>query len=111
MIDAETNAEIKRIDAENHRQNERIKILEVKVDNITQMNVAMQKMADNMEHMYKEQERQGALIEKQDTRLEKLEGQPAEAWSSMRRTILTTICGAAAGALAIALFRAIAMFI
>lgn len=111
MMDAAIDAEIRRLDAENSRQNKRIEILENKVDNITQMNVAMQKMADNMEHMYKEQERQGALIEKQDARLEKLENQPAAAWSTMRRTIFTTICGAAAGALAIALFKVIAMFI
>lgn len=110
-MDEATRAEIKRLDAENDRQNHRIRILETEVKNIVQMNVTMQKMSDNLESMVKEQSRQINLIEQQGSRLEKLEKRPVEAWTTMQRTVLTTLCGAAAGALAIGLFRIIAMFI
>ena len=61
----------KRIEAEDNRQNRRIELLEKSVEQFTNLTTAVQKLADNMESMLKEQEQQGE-------RLEKLEGRDGE---------------------------------
>lgn len=63
--------------------------------------LAVKELALNMQAMIKEQGSQGA-------RLAKLEAAPGEAWSSMKRTIINTIVGAGAGALATGIFYIIA---
>ena len=47
---------------------------------------------------------------KQGERLDELEQKPAEAWSSMQRTIMTTICAALAGAVAYGIMQMIAAY-
>ena len=42
--------------------------------------------------------------------LDELEQKPAEAWSSMQRTIMTTICAALAGAVAYGIMQMIAAY-
>ena len=64
---------MKRIEAEENRQNRRIELLEKSVEQFNQLTTAVQKLADNMESMLKEQEQQGV-------RLQKLEGQREENW-------------------------------
>lgn len=94
-MDEATKAELKRIDQENERQNRRLQNLEQKVDTIGQINVNLQKMADNMERMFDEQARQGKVMDKQDKRLEELERVPADSWRKTSSTIYNTVLVAA----------------
>jgi hypothetical protein len=68
---------------------------------IQELVLSVKELALNMQAMLKEQGSQGE-------RLAKLEAAPGEAWSSMKRTIINTIVGAGAGALATGIFYIIA---
>ena len=74
----------KRIEAEDNRQNRRIELLEKSVEQFTNLTTAVQKLADNMESMLKEQEQQGE-------RLEKLEGRDGEKWRNVTGYIITFV--------------------
>ena len=78
----------KRIEAEDNRQNRRIELLEKSVEQFTNLTTAVQKLADNMESMLKEQEQQGE-------RLEKLEGRDGEKWRNVTGYIITFVLGLA----------------
>ena len=79
---------MKRIEAEDNRQNRRIELLEKSVEQFNQLTTAVQKLADNMESMLKEQEQQGV-------RLQKLEGQREENWKRWAGDGATFILGLA----------------
>lgn len=74
----------KRIEEENHRQNKRIEELEENAKQISAMVASIEKLAANMEHMAKEQEKQGK-------RLETLEGQDGDKWKTVVKCFLTGI--------------------
>lgn len=74
----------KRIEEENHRQNKRIEELEENAKQISAMVTSIEKLAANMEHMAKEQEKQGK-------RLEALEGQDGDKWKTVVKCCLTGI--------------------
>ena len=76
----------RRIEAEDNRQNRRIELLERSVEQSTSLASAVQKLADNMEAMLKEQERQGE-------RLEKLEGRDGDMWRAIVKYAITTVLG------------------
>ena len=80
----------KRIDDENHRQNERIKSLEANIRQILSLTASVEKLASNMENMLKEQEKQGK-------RLEMLEGKDGEMWRKMVSYVFTAIVGIVIG--------------
>lgn len=63
----------KRIDAENHRQNRRIELLENSVQQIDSLATSVEKLALSLQSMVKEQEQQGR-------RLEVLENRDGEMW-------------------------------
>lgn len=67
---------VKRIDEENDRQNHRISALENAVSQIASIMSSVERLAINMEHMAKEQQRQGE-------RLQILEGRDGEKWRSV----------------------------
>ena len=71
----------------------RVKDLEEMQQSMNNLIRSVDKLAYNMEGMLKEQKEQGE-------RLKKLESEPAEHWSSMKRTAFTTIVSVIAGALA-----------
>lgn len=100
-MDDLTRAEIERLWDENHRQNHRLEIVEQKVTEIQTLTLSVQRLADSMDRMCAEQTKQGA-------RLEKLESRPAEAWNTMQKTIFTTIISAIGGGLAVGLVQMIA---
>lgn len=102
-MDEVTKAELRRIDDENARQNKRIEKLENTMEEIRKISTSVERLAINMENMLSEQKKQG-------DRLDELEAKPAEAWTTMQRTILTTICGALAGAVAYGLMQMIAVY-
>ena len=80
-----------------HRMEEQ----EAQSKTIQELVLSVKELALNMQAMLKEQGNQGE-------RLAKLEAAPGEAWSSMKRTIINTIVGAGAGALATGIFYIIA---
>ena len=102
-MDELTKVELDRIRDENDRQNHRIDKLERTMEEIRKISTSVEKLAINMENMLSEQKKQG-------DRLNELEAKPAEAWTTMQRTILTTICGALAGAVAYGLMQMIAVY-
>lgn len=82
---------VRRIDAENERQNKRIGLLEDSIRQMNTLTISVEKMAINMENMLSAIERQGVLIEKQSDRLDSIEKAPAEDSKKFKMTIITTI--------------------
>lgn len=82
----------KRIDDENHRQNERIQALESNYAIVNQLSIHMERLATNMEAMAKELARQG-------TKLNDLEMKPAKRWDLIITSIITGLAGAFIGLL------------
>lgn len=77
----------RRIMEENERQNHRLAVLEESTRRLEQMNVAIERLAVNMENMLKEQLRQGR-------RLEQLEARDGELWRKVLAHAVTTAVGA-----------------
>lgn len=86
----EFNLATKRIDDENHRQNERLSSLETNYAIVNQLSIHMERLATNMESMAKELARQG-------TKLNDLEMKPAKRWDLVITTVITGIAGAVIG--------------
>ncbi len=66
--------------------------------------LAVKELTINMSNMLEEQRRQGKDIEK-------LKAEPAERWSSMKRTVFNQMIGAGAAALAIGLIIMMAQYV
>lgn len=66
--------------------------------------VSVEKIAISTEHIMQEQEKQGE-------RLEKLENAPAENWNITKKSVLTSIISTIAGAAATALIMAIRQYL
>ena len=66
----------RRMDDEHKRQNNRIKVLEDKVEDIGSLTASVESLAKSIEQMAKAQEKQGK-------RLEALEQKPAKRWESI----------------------------
>ena len=81
----------KRLDRENERQNERLKILEGSVGKINRLVASTEKLASNMEQMLAEQKEQGK-------RISKLEGRDGEKWRGVVKIVATAVIGAVVGA-------------
>ena len=93
-VGREEHAEFaKRIDDEQHRQNKRIDSLEQTVKEISSLATSVEKLANNMANMVKEQEKQGK-------RLEALEGKDGEMWRTVVKYVLTTALGLLIGIVA-----------
>lgn len=93
-VGREEHAEFaKRIDDEQHRQNKRIDSLEQTVKEISSLAASVEKLANNMANMVKEQEKQGE-------RLEALEGKDGEMWRTVVKYVLTTAIGIVIGIVA-----------
>lgn len=80
----------RRMEDEHKRQNNRIGLLEDSVKNVTTIAIAVEKLAQNMEAMVKEQERQGQ-------RLEALEGRDGEMWRKVVGYVITAVIGVLIG--------------
>ena len=90
VTEKEFNVTVKRIDEENHRQNERLKNLENGYTIVNQLSVHMERLATNMETMAKELARQG-------TKLNELEEKPSKRWDLIITSIITGVVGALVG--------------
>lgn len=93
---------------ENHDQ--QIKSLKHRMDEqeeqsktIQELVLSVKELALNMQTMIEVQGKQG-------DRLAKLEAEPAERWSSMKKTVFNTIVGAMAGAVATGLIYIMAQY-
>lgn len=86
------NEATKRIDDENHRQNERLHALETNYAIVNQLSIHMERLASNMESMAKELARQG-------TKLNDLEMKPAKRWDLLITTIISALAGTFVGML------------
>lgn len=76
----------KRIDAENDRQNARIKLLEDQTKQVTDIAMSVRELAQSVKQMAETQKEQGE-------KLEKLEGMDGEKWRSVVGYVITAIIG------------------
>lgn len=76
----------KRIDAENDRQNARIKLLEDQTKQVTDIAMSVRELAQSVKQMAETQKEQGE-------KLEKLEGMDGEKWRSVVGYVITAVIG------------------
>ena len=76
----------KRIDAENDRQNARIKLLEDQTKQVTDIAMSVRELAQSVKQMAETQKEQGE-------KLEKLEGIDGEKWRSVVGYVITAVIG------------------
>lgn len=101
MTDEEIAVKLNSLEHETKSAKRRLDDLEVQNKAIQDLALSVRELTLNMGNMMEEQQRQGADIEK-------LKFEPAESWENMKRTIINTIVGAGAGALATGIFYIIA---
>ena len=80
----------RRLEEANKRQDRRIELLEENTKQIGSLTVSVEKLAQSIESMVKEQEQQGK-------RLEVLEGRDGEMWRKVTGYIVTAIIGIVIG--------------
>ena len=80
----------KRIDAENERQNQRIKLLEEQTRQVTDIALSVKELAQSIKQMAETQKEQGE-------KLEKLESRDGEMWRKVTGYIITAIIGIVIG--------------
>lgn len=79
-----------RLEEENKRQDKRIELLEENTKQIGALTVSVEKLAQSIQSMVKEQEQQGK-------RLEVLEGRDGEMWRKVTGYIVTAVIGIVIG--------------
>lgn len=77
---------IKRVEAEEKRQNKRLDNLEESIATLTELTISIEKIAVNIEQMQKE-------LTKQGDRLEKIEAEPGENWKKVIWLIVAALVG------------------
>lgn len=80
----------RRLEEENRRQDKRIELLEENTKQIGSLTVSVEKLAQSIQSMVKEQEQQGK-------RLEVLEGRDGEMWRKVAGYIVTAVIGIVIG--------------
>ena len=80
----------KRIDAENNRQNQRIKLLEEQTKQVTDLVLSVKELAQSIKQMTETQKEQGE-------KLERLESRDGEMWRKVMGYIITAIIGIVIG--------------
>ena len=73
-----------RVDERIHRAEKRIEQAEQDIKTLTDLTTAVKEMAIHMEGVKEE-------LAKQGERLEKIEAEPADAWKTVKRTIVTVV--------------------
>lgn len=74
----------RRLEEENKRQDKRIELLENNFEKIGALTASVEKLAQSMQSMLKEQEKQGK-------RLETLEGRDGEKWRTVVSYVITAV--------------------
>lgn len=80
----------RRLEEENRRQDKRLSLLEESISQVTGIAISVEKLAQSVQAMCKEQEKQGK-------RLERLEGRDGEMWRKALSTAISCIVGAVVG--------------
>lgn len=80
----------RRLEEENRRQDKRLELLEENVREIGALTTSVEKLAQSVESMVKEQEKQGR-------RLDELEGRDGEMWRKVVGYIITAAVGILVG--------------
>lgn len=80
----------KRAEEENARQNKRLSILENSITQVNSIAISVEKLAQSVQQMCREQEKQGR-------RLERLEGKDGEMWRKVVTAAATAIIGGIIG--------------
>lgn len=80
----------KRIEEENHRQNQRLKLLEEQTKQVTDLALSVKELAQSIKQMTETQKAQGE-------KLEKLEDRDGEMWRKVTGYIITVIVGIVIG--------------
>ena len=80
----------KRIDAENERQNQRLKLLEEQTKQVTDIAISVRELAQSVKQMAVTQKEQGE-------KLEQLESRDGEMWRKVTGYIITAIIGIVIG--------------
>lgn len=80
----------KRIDAENERQNQRLKLLEEQTKQVTDIAISVRELAQSVKQMAVTQKEQG-------DKLEKLEGMDGEKWRTVVGYAITAVIGIVIG--------------
>ena len=80
----------KRIDAENSRQNQRIKLLEEQTKQVTEIALSVRELAQSVKQMAVTQKEQG-------DKLERLEGMDGEKWRTVVGYVITAVIGIVIG--------------
>ena len=83
---AEHEEFVKRIDAENNRQNARIKLLEDQTKQVIDIAMSVRELAQSVKQMAETQKEQGE-------KLEKLESMDGEKWRSVVGYVITVVVG------------------
>lgn len=81
----------KRMEEEDNRQNHRITKLELAIESISSIATSVERLATNMEHMVREQARQGENLNDQSERIRKLEDRDGEMWRKVVSHIVISV--------------------
>lgn len=81
----------KRMEEEDSRQNHRITKLELAIEQISSIATSVERLATNMEHMVREQARQGENLNDQSERIRKLEDRDGEMWRKVVSHIVISV--------------------
>lgn len=82
----EYNEAVKRMEAEEHRQNRRLDKLDEQMETLTELTAAVREMAVSVRNMQEE-------LKKQGDRLEKIEQEPADNWKKAIWIVLAAVIG------------------
>lgn len=104
MDNEEIAVKLTALEHETKSAKHRIDDLEAQNQAIQDLALSVKELTINMSNMLEEQRRQGKDIEK-------LKAEPAERWSSMKRTVFNQMIGAGAAALAIGLIIMMAQYV
>lgn len=80
----------RRMEEQNQRQDKRLSVIEEDLAKLTELTTTVHRLAASMEHMCKEQEKQGA-------RLEKMEARDGEMWRKVVGYVITAVVGIVLG--------------
>lgn len=90
----------KRMEEEDNRQNHRITKLELAIESISSIATSVERLATNMEHMVREQARQGENLNDQSERIRKLEDRDGEIWRKVVSHIVISVVSIVIGYIA-----------
>lgn len=103
MTDEEIAVKLTALEHETKSAKHRLDDLEIQTRAIQDLALSVKELTINMSNMLREQKKQGE-------RLTKLEREPADQWNTIKRTAITAIVSAVAGAFATGIFVMISQY-